>query len=245
MSTRLLLVLALLLPALGLAKPRSKKGGHSAKGTLRVNGEEVEVKWSDGDSFKFKSGTYEGRGTRLVGFNTLEAYGPVHRWGTWTPQELFALAESSSRVAGEKQWTCTTDGKLDGYGRVLVDCPELAEEMIRQGHALAYAVEGKSPQNLLAAQREAMAAGRGMWAKGVVNGVITSLHSVGEDGDDEEAGAYNRVVDTRTGSATKRPHQQKYESCQEVCETTDGDTSCMVYVPFQHRYKNKPDCLKK
>ena len=26
--------------------------------------------------------------------------------------------------------------------------------------------------------------GRGMWAKGVVKGVITSLHSVGEDGDD-------------------------------------------------------------
>lgn len=241
---RVLFLLSLLLPALGLSKPR-KKTGHSAKGTLVVNGEEVEVKWSDGDSFKFKSGTYQGRGTRLVGFNTLEAYGPVHRWGTWTPQELFALAESSSKVAAEKQWTCTTDGKLDGYGRVLVNCPDLAEEMIRQGHALAYAVAGTSPENLLAAQREAMAAGRGMWAKGVVSAVITSLHSVGEDGDEDDAGAYNRVVDTRTGSATKRAHQQKYTSCQEVCETTDGDTSCMVYVPFQHRYKKKPECLLK
>jgi len=243
MSLRHLALLALFLPSLAVAKPH-KKGGHSAKGTLVVNGEEVDVKWSDGDSFKFKSGRFEGKGTRLVGFNTLEAYGPVHRWGTWAPKELFALAESSSRVAGEKSWTCTTDGKVDGYGRVLVNCPELAEEMIRQGHALAYAVEGTSPENLLAAQKEAMAAGRGMWARGVVKGVITSLHSVGEDGDGDDTGAYNRVVDTRTGSATKRAHQQKYSSCQEVCETTDGDTSCMVYVPFQHRYKNKPACLK-
>lgn len=224
-------------------KPKKPKKGHSATGTLFVNDEQVEVKWSDGDSFKFKSGRFEGRGTRLVGFNTLEAYGPVHRWGAWTPKELFALAEASSQVAAAQTWRCTTEGKVDGYGRVLVDCPDLAEAMIREGHALAYAVEGTSPERLLAAQREAMAAGRGMWAKGVVKGVITSLHSVGEDGDDEP-GAYNRVVDTRTGSATKRPHQQRYTTCQEVCETTDGDVSCMVFVPFKQRYKNKPDCLR-
>ncbi|MBE2251628.1 MAG: thermonuclease family protein [Myxococcus sp.] len=240
---RLLVVLLLVVSGASFAKAKKKKG-HSAKGAVLINGEQVEVKWSDGDSFKFKSGKYEGRGTRLVGFNTLEAYGPVHRWGTWTPQELFALAESSSQVAGDTVWTCTTDGKVDGYGRVLVDCPDLAEEMIRQGQALAYAVEGTSPERLLAAQREAMAAGRGMWARGVVKGVITSLHSAGEDGGDDEAGAYNRVVDTRTGSATKRAHQKKYATCEEVCETTDGDVSCMVYVPFKHRYKNKPDCLK-
>lgn len=223
------------------ASAREKKG-HSAKGSILINGEQVRVTWSDGDSFKFHSGPYDGRGTRLQGFNTLEAYGPVHRWGTWTARELFELAEASSEVAASREWNCTTDGKVDGYGRLLVNCPQLAEEMIRQGHALAYAVEGTSDEKLLAAQAEAMKAGRGMWAKGVVKGVITSLHSAGED--DGEGPAYNRVVDTRTGAAIKHTHEKHYETCQEVCETTDGDVSCMIYVPFKIRYRNKPACLK-
>lgn len=238
-----LLLVAVLVASPALAKGKKKKG-HAAKGSLLLNGEATRVRWSDGDSFKIQSGPHEGRGTRLVGFNTLEAYGPVHRWGSWTPQELYAIAKASSAIAGSREWVCTTDGKADGYGRLLVDCPELSEEMIRQGHALAFAVEGTSPQTLLDAQREAMASGRGIWAKGVVNGVLTSLHSVGEDGDDADGKAYNRVVDTRTGAATKRQHQRRYETCQEVCETTDGDESCMTYVPFKRRYKNKPDCLK-
>ena len=75
-------------------------------------------------------------------------------------------------------------------------------------------------------------------------GVITSLHSLGEDGDDEQAETYNRVVDTRTGQALKRVHAQRYETCQTVCETTDGQRSCMVYVPFKKRYRGQPDCLK-
>lgn len=239
---RLLTLLLVLLAATSFAKDKKKKG-HSAEGSILINGEQTRVKWSDGDSFKFLSGPHEGKGTRLVGYNTLEAYGPVHRWGAWTPQELFALAESSSQVAASREWTCTTDGKADGYGRLLINCPELAEEMIRQGHGLAYAVEGTASEKLLDAQKDAMAKGRGMWAKGVVKGVITSLHSVGEDGDEDNE-PYNRVVDTRTGAATKRPHQNRYASCQEVCEKTDGDESCMTYVPFKHRYKNKPDCLK-
>lgn len=240
----LLSVLVLLVASSALAKEKkSKPKGHSAKGSILLNDEQVLVRWTDGDSFKFLSGKYDGKGTRLVGYNTLEAYGPVHRWGEWTAKELFAIAEASSQVAASREWSCTTDGKADGYGRVLVNCPQLAEEMIRQGHGLAYAVEGTSPENLLEAQRDAMKQKRGMWEKGVVKGVITSLHSVGEDGDDSNE-PYNRVVDTRTGSALKREHKNKYEMCQEVCEATDGDTSCMTFVPFKRRYKNKPDCLK-
>jgi hypothetical protein len=30
-----------------------------------------------------------------------------------------------------------------------------------------------------------------------------------------------------------------YRECEEVC---DGD-SCMVYVPYERRYKNQPNCL--
>jgi hypothetical protein len=44
--------------------------------------------------------------------------------------------------------------------------------------------------------------------------------------------------------ALKRVHTQRYETCQTVCETTDGQQSCMVYVPFKKRYRGQPDCLK-
>ncbi len=93
------------------------------------------------------------------------------------------------------------------------------------------------------AQQAAIKAKVGMWAKGSTNGVITSLHSVGEDGN-ESPEAYNRVVDTRTGQALKRKHSETYDSCQNVCVDTDGTQSCMVYVPFRHRYRGQPDCLK-
>jgi hypothetical protein len=129
----------------------------------------------------------------------------------------------------------------------LVSCPDAARELIREGHAMAYAVEGTRPDaGLLALQEAAKAGKKGIWAKGVVNGVVTSLHSQGEDGGEgEEAkGAYNRVVDTRTGEAHVRKHSHTYETCQTVCEETDGDKSCMVYVPFKRRYQRQPDCLR-
>jgi len=224
----------------GVGKKKAGKG----TGFLFLNGERTEVHWSDGDSFKVKSGPFAGRGTRLSGYNTLESFGPVHSWGAWTPEELYAIAKSSAAVASAQEWTCTTDGKADGYGRLLVLCPDLAAEMVRQGQAMAYAVEGASPlPGLLELQAEAMREKRGIWAKGRVNGVLTSVHALGEDGS-KEPQAYNRVVDTRTGQALKRAHTQRYAVCEKVCEDTDGETSCMVYVPFSQRYRHKPDCLK-
>ena len=208
-----------------------------------LNGENTDIRWTDGDSFKINSGPHRGRGTRLQGYNTLEAYGPVHRWGEWSAAELFTIAKEASTVAATQAWVCVTDGKEDVYKRLLVDCPQLAIEIVRQGYALAYAVEGKVAPEVLAAQHEAQVARRGMWKKGVVKGVITSLHSVGEDGDEAETVTYNRVVDTRTGEAQKRKHEKKYASCEEVCEVTDGDRSCMTYVPFKHRYRQRPSCL--
>ncbi|MCC6336788.1 MAG: thermonuclease family protein [Myxococcales bacterium] len=224
----------------GVSKP--KKDG---EGALLLNGERTEVRWTDGDSFKVKSGKYQGRGTRVSGYNALESFGPVHRWGEWTSRELYEQAKSLKKVAARGEWTCTTDGKADGYGRLLVVCPDLAVALIRDGQVMAYAVEGGEPlPGTLEAQAEAMKAKRGIWAKGHVNGVVTSLHSVGEEGSTEPQ-AYNRVVDTRTGQALKRAHTKTYAVCEEVCEDTDGERSCMVYVPFERRYKHKPDCLKK
>jgi micrococcal nuclease len=244
-------VFLLLLACSSMTQARSKRGSggsqhthekHDTLATLVVNGERTDVRWTDGDSFKFLSGPYKGRGTRLNGYNTLEAYGPVHRWGEWTTRELYTIALGASQVAASQTWECTTDGNEDGYHRVLVRCPEAAKKMVSAGVAMAYDVDGKADPELVELMHEAMRGHRGMWEKGAADGIISSLHSVGEDGDGKPE-AYNRVVDTRTGAALTRVHQKTYGLCEEVCEETNGTRSCMVYVPFARRYKTQPDCL--
>jgi endonuclease YncB( thermonuclease family) len=218
---------------------------HNAEGAIVLNGERTEVNWTDGDSFKIKDGTFKGSGTRLQGYNTLEAYGPVHRWGEWTTQELFELAEESAPHAAMKVWECKTDGNKDGYGRLLISCPELTKHMVLDGYGMVYSVDDTPvDKDMLALQQEAIKTKAGMWKKGAPKGVITSLHSLGEPDSKGAVTAYNRVADTRTGHAAKREHQNRYDTCQEVCEKTDGEESCMVYVPFENRYKNRPMCLQ-
>lgn len=208
------------------------------RGAILLNGERMDVRWSDGDSFKFKSGQFEGSGVRLTGFNTLESYGPVHRWGTWTGAELYAIARTSKDVAAAGLWTCSTSGEKDGYGRLLVDCPDAAEALIRVGHAHAFSMDGPSDRRLLAAQRKAQRRGLGIWKKGAPALIVTSLHS------QEEGSGYNRRVDSVTGMSSVRNHEETYQMCQEVCEGPEGQQSCLVYVPYSRRYRNKPDCLK-
>lgn len=212
---------------------------HDADGSIVLNGERTKVHWSDGDSFDFKSGPYEGQGTRLVGFNTLEAYGPVHRWGSWTREELYEIAKAGAAFAAKEEWECTTQGEPDAYGRVLVDCPKLAREMALEGVGLAYAVRGKPAPRVLDAMHQAQRAKRGMWKKGVPDTILTALHSRDEPGSEKYATAANRVLDTHTGETRLQKHMDSYQECEEVC---DGD-SCMVYVPFERRYKNQPNCL--
>jgi micrococcal nuclease len=227
-----------------LDNPEKQKKKTSHKSSIVLNGVKTAVNWSDGDSFRILEGQYSGDGTRLVGYNTLEAYGPVHRWGSWTAKELYELERGDVAVAASQEWTCTADGKRDGFKRLLIDCPDVAMELVKQGRAMTYAVEGtRARPELLEAQRQAQARKLGIWAKGVPNGIITSVHSRGEDGPKGE-NSYNRVVDTRTGEALKRPHNDTYSVCQEVCVELDGTSSCMVYVPFERRFKNRADCLK-
>ena len=76
----------------------------------------------------------------------------------------------------------------------------------------------------------------GMWAKGYPSSLITSLHSQDEKPDKD---AYNRVCDMSTGQCEVKTHQDTYAVCQEVCV----DDSCMIYVPFSQRYRNKASCL--
>ncbi len=209
--------------------------------TITLDGELMSVRWSDGDSFKFKSGPHEGKGVRLMGYNTLESYGPVHRWGDWTAAELYAIAKSSWKLGASQSWSCTTAGEADHYGRLLVDCPDAAEYIISEGHGHIFALEADAPDALVKAQRMAQKRRVGMWEKGVPDEIITSLHSADEG--EEKAKTYNRVVDTKTGKSREASHKAIYEVCEEVCLGGDSG-SCMTYVPFSNRYKNKPPCLE-
>jgi micrococcal nuclease len=230
-----------------VARPGGKRAPgadvHDADGVILLNGQRTQVRWSDGDSFDFVDGPYAGQGSRLFGYNTLESYGPVHRWGDWTREELYTLTKGDADVCASKEWECTTSGEPDAYGRVLVDCPKLALEMARQGRGLAYAVRGKPNPLVLDAMHQAQKYGRGIWAKGVPKGLVTSLHSFSEQTDSKYTTSSNRILDTATGEAPLRKHTDNYEICQEVCLTTAGSWSCMVYVPYERRYRDQPPCL--
>jgi len=216
------------------AKPKAEAGPSQ----IKLDGLIVDVRWGDGDTFSFYQFGKKKK-ARLAGFNTLESYGPVHRWGDWTAKELYGLAMKAGEVASARGWTCTKKPGGGGYGRLLVDCPVLKSELIAQGLAHAFSMKGPADEATMAIQLKSIETKQGMWAKGVPEGLITSLHSVDEKPGRSEA--YNRVVNPRTGEAPGISHHQKYSVCQEVC--VQG--SCMTYVPYPQRYgKKRPDCLR-
>lgn len=182
-----------------------------------LNGKPVAVFFNDGDSFRVLRGRQKGAKARLAGFNTLESHGPVHQWGDWTTKELYILAKMATLHARRGVWYCTTDGKADSYGRMLAYCPGLAEELIRLGYAHALTVtDDPSDEKLLAAQREAQQARRGIWAHGVPRYIVTSIHSVEED--TSGRGTYNRTIDTADGHTVTWRHTNRYSECQKVCK---------------------------
>ena len=182
-----------------------------------LNGKPVAVFFNDGDSFRILRGRHKGARARLAGFNTLESHGPVHQWGDWTEKEMYVLAKMATLHARRGVWHCTSESKLDSYGRMLLSCPDLAEEMIRLGYAHALTVtDDPSDEKLLAAQREAQEQKRGIWAHGIPEYIVTSIHSVEEDV--RGRGTYNRTVDTRDGHSVMWRHVNRYEECQRVCK---------------------------
>ncbi len=208
-----------------------------------LEGERVPVRWVDGDTFRIRAGRFAGRTTRLVGVNALETFGPVHRIAAMEPDALWAIAKATGPFAAARVWSCEADGALDGYGRLLVWCPELAAALVRAGYAMVFAVDAPPVQALLEAQREAQAARAGMWAGGAPRLVPTSLHSAGEP-DLGPRGAYDRIADTRTGVAAARPHARWYRTCEERCLGAGTDRACMIYVPSERRYRHRPACLR-
>lgn len=230
-SCFVLLTALALVPALAHAKPATR---------VILNGRPTPVYFNDGDSFTVLEGPLNGTKTRLSGFNTLESFGPAHRWGQWQMSELYVVAKEAALNARKGEWHCTSDLKRDGYGRVLMYCPDLIEDDIRKGLAHAYSVDDKpADPHQLALQKLAQAEKRGMWAKGIPKFVLTSVHSA-----DEGAGAetYNRLISAEDGHTEKWLHQEIYKDCQEVCHPSGA---CMLYVGFQHRYgAQQAECLK-
>lgn len=232
----LVLGLSIALPSLVLAAPPQE---------VTLDGETVQVYWNDGDSFRVRSRSHKGMKVRIVGFNTLENHGPVHQWERWTGKQLLHNAYQAKEVASAHKWTCMRvkkNGEIerDHYGRTLIHCPDLTEELIRAGlaHLFAFSPDDVN-QKHLSMQLQAQKEGVGMWALGVPKAIVTSSHSADEKRD-EGTSAYNRIANTRTGVMSKLEHNNTYEECENVC--IQG--SCLTYVPFSRRYgKNKAPCL--
>lgn len=206
-----------------------------------LDGERVLASWDDGDTFASPREGGDPLRARLAGYNTLESYGPVHSWGTWRPDELYALSKEAGEVAGASEWSCEILAGGGGYGRERVDCPDLRRELLSLGLAHLFVFEGEADPDDLAAQATAIETRSGMWAKGAPTWLVTSLHSLDER--EDQVQTYNRVAHTGDGHVEKRMHSDTYSGCTEVCP--DGVDSCMVYVPYAQRYgESRAACLR-
>lgn len=217
-SVRKNITLALLSVATLVVLSPPGTAGAEARSRVFLNGEPISVHFSDGDSFRMQQGRWSGRNSRIAGFNTLESFGPAHRWGDWHPYELWINAKQATHNARHGIWHCTTEGETDTYGRVLVECLDLAISQISQGYAHAMNIDDTPARpEYLRAQQAAIRARRGMWAHGVPDFVLTSLHSADEDRSRESH--YNRMVSTRDGHSESMEHNNTYSECEVVCAT--------------------------
>jgi endonuclease YncB( thermonuclease family) len=210
--TRLLL-LALFLPELAFAQQ-----GSEPMTKVFLNGVPAPVYFNDGDTFRVLGGQHQGMKGRLGGFNTLETFGPVHRWGTWHAKELYVISKMATQHARQGVWHCESkEFETDTYGRVLWHCRDLMLDMVRRGYAHALSIDyTPSDKELLEAQRDAIENRRGMWAHGVPEYLVTSLHSIDEGGG-SNGKTYNRLVSTRDGHSAKWEHTNQYGECEWVC----------------------------
>lgn len=209
---------------------------------LTLDGHKLRVYWVDGDTFRIVGRSKFGRfKARLQQFNTLESYGPVHKWGKWTAQELKQNADDATRAARAGSWHCQTRSKKDRYGRVLLACTDLAKHLIARGLAHVYSIKGPGDKTLLKLQLQAQQKRLGMWAKGVPPYLVTSLHSIDEPYSRRKGVAYNRLISTSTGASKKVRHKKRYTSCSWVCL----QQSCLLYVPYKQRHgRRRARCLR-
>jgi len=231
---------ALTLPSTADARTPSRKQ------TLLLDGVVERVNWNDGDSFRILKGRRDGEKARLQGYNTLESYGPVHFWGAFTGWDLYHTHKDATALAKSQEWECTSSGEADGYGRILVTCPELRKRLIAEGlaHVYAYGDEVPDPE-LIALQLKAQNERKGMWRKGIPATIVTSVHSIDEPASGKDKGprveSYNRVCDTATGKTFTVGHTTIFKACDVFCY----GGSCLLYIPFKERYGDKrPACTR-
>jgi len=227
-----------------------RKGGNEKKSnkvTILLDGVQEIVNFNDGDTFRILEGARKDQKARLVGYNTLESYGPVHFWGSANGWDLYHVNEKDIELARSERWMCTSQGTVDGYGRILVVCPELRKRMIAEGYAHVYAYGDEQPDpDLVALMLKAQNERRGMWKYGIPEAIVTSVHSVDEKDPDEPGvgnvkEAHNTMADTRTGKTYAVNHTTVFKPCDVFCNAG----SCMVYVPFDSRFgKKRPACMK-
>lgn len=204
---------------LGLTMTHQTSEAADVASKVFINGRPSPVFFNDGDSFRVLGGPLKGLKARLSGFNTLESYGAVHSWGDWTAKEMFVIAKMATLNARRGVWNCTTDMKRDTYGRALMWCSDLATDQVRRGlaHAMTITAKPALPQ-LRAAQAQAIRERRGMWAHGVPEYVLTSLHSVAEGGG-RDGKTYNRLVSSKDGHSAKWLHTIDYDECDTTCSS--------------------------
>ncbi|HJK94732.1 MAG TPA: hypothetical protein RMH85_16155 [Polyangiaceae bacterium LLY-WYZ-15_(1-7)] len=227
-SHRLPAALTLLaLASVGLAS--SGAGAAEVESIVFINGRPTHVYFNDGDSFRQLDGPWTGRGSRLGGFNTLESFGPTHAWGNWHPYELYINAKQATLNGRRGIWHCSTEGETDTYGRVLLDCPDLAIDQISKGLAHPMQIDDTPTRpTYIRALREAIRHRRGMWAHGVPGFVLTSLHSADEDPTRDVH--YNRMVSTRDGHSEPWMHTDRYPECSWQCATEIQADETRVYA---------------
>jgi endonuclease YncB( thermonuclease family) len=212
------LAAALAAVALAIAVLPDGEADALASSLVFLNGVASRVHFNDGDSFRVLDGRFAGTKARLEGFNTLESFGPAHSWGNWNVWELYFNAKQATYHARRGVWHCFTDGDRDGYGRVLFWCPDLAVSQVENGFAHVYSVDDRPGRiELIRAQRRAILARRGMWAHGVPQFVVTSIHSADEDPSRDRH--YNRMISTYDGATYPWAHNDTYRECQRVCAT--------------------------
>lgn len=210
---------------------------------VALNGKAIGVFFNDGDSFRVLKGRNKGAKARLAGFNTLETHGAVHQWGGWTARELYHLAKMATLHARTGSWSCQSDGKTDTYGRLLAFCQTLAVDQVRRGYAHAMSInDDPARPELLEAQREAIAAKRGMWAHGIPEFVLTSIHSAEEDV--EGRGTYNRLVSSVDGHSIKWKHNNRYAECENVCNLVYPEEASLIPSVAERLRTDAPQLIK-
>jgi micrococcal nuclease len=238
-------LLTVLLVALLWLVPHGEAQARSSKAKpqfVTVDGERLRVNWSDGDSFRVIRGSRKGMKARLMGYNTLESYGPVHFWGGFDGYNLYDVAKEATAFVKTEEWECSTKGDQDHYGRVLVDCPGLSVAIIRAGLAHTFGVGAKADAKLVEAQLDSQNKRKGMWKWGIPARIVTSMHSGDEKPSDPDWRPYNRVCDTATGASWTVSHDRVFKVCEGWCH----GGSCMMYVPFKQRYGDqRPSCLRR